>query len=343
MKIARGLLAVSLTAVLIGPVVLAQTALTTTAPIAPLQLKPPSSAPITVHMNDEPKNIYLAIGKAAGINVLFDPDYVSKHVQVDLTGVSLKDALRIVGEVTGTFYKASTPDTIFVAQNSAPKHNQYDDFEDHTFYLKNVSQPSDASEIQTTVRNLLPPDAKVFNVPTQDALVVRATPELLLATQRVINDLDLPRKAYRLTYTVTEMDGAKSVGTQHFDMLAVSGQVVTVKQGRKVPLATGSYNTTSTEKQAAGVQTQYSYQDVGLSFESTPTAMGDSVMLKANVERSGVAPEPSGVGAQDPIFTQSSLKGTFLLAPGKPSRIGSLDMPGTSHHLEIEATLEPLR
>ena len=71
-------------------------------------------------MVEDSKNIYQAIGKLAGLNVLFDPDYVSKRIPIDLTNVSLGDALRIVGDIAGTFYKPVTADTIFVAQNNPP-------------------------------------------------------------------------------------------------------------------------------------------------------------------------------------------------------------------------------
>jgi hypothetical protein len=342
MKIASRWFAITLAAALSGPLAWTQTAPTTTKPVVPLQLKPLSNAPITIHMIDESKTIYQAIGKLAGLTVLFDPDYISKRVQVDLTNASLSDGLRIVGEIAGTFYKPLTPDTIFVAQNTYQKHRDLDDLEDETFYLKNATQPADANELIAALRNILPADAKVYLVIDEDAIVVRTTPELLVLTQKLLNDLDLPKKAYRLTYTVTEMDGTKLIGTHHVAMLAVSGQQIKVKQGSKVPIATGSYNTASTDNKAAGVQTQYTYIDVGLNYDSMLTAVGDFAMLKADVERSSVAPEPSGVGAQDPIVNQTSLQGTFLLAPGKPARLGSLDMPGSSHHLDIEATLEQL-
>jgi general secretion pathway protein D len=342
MKIASKLFAITLAAALSGPIAWAQTAPTTTKPVVPLQLKPLSNSPITLHVVDDSKTIYQAIGKLAGLTVLFDPDYTCKRVQVDFTNASLSDALRIVGEITGTFYKPLTPETIFVAQNTLQKHRDLDDLEDETFYLKNATQQPDANELVAALRNILPPDAKVYLVISEDAIVVRTTPELLVLTQKLLNDLDLPKKTYHLTYTVTEMDGTKPIGTQHFGVLAVSGQQNVLKQGNRVPVATGSYNTTSTEDKAAGVQTQYTYIDVGLNFDSTLTAMGDSAMLKADVERSSVAPEASGVGAQDPIVNQTSLQGVFLLAPGKPARLGSLDMPGSSHHLDIEATLEQL-
>lgn len=342
MKIPTRLFAITLAAALSGSLAWAQAPLTTARPVTPLQLKPVSNAPITLHLTDESKNIYLAIGKLAGLNVLFDPDYTSKHVQVDLTNTSLSDTLRIVGELTGTFYQPLTPDTIFVAANTHQKHNDLDDLETQTFYLKNAGRQADANEVVAALRNILPPEAKVYLVSSDSAIVIRTTPELLVFAQKLLNDLDLPRKAYRLTYTVTEMDGAKTISTHHFAMLAVDGQQIVVKQGSKVPIATGAYNTTSSDTKAAGIQTQYTYIDVGLTFDSTLTALGDSAMLKADVERSSVAPETSGVGAQDPIVNQTSLRGIFLLAPGKPARIGSVDMPGTSHHLDVDATLEHL-
>jgi len=46
----------------------------------PAELKPVSDEPLTLHMTEDAKVIYQAIGKAAGVNVLFDPDYNSKRI-----------------------------------------------------------------------------------------------------------------------------------------------------------------------------------------------------------------------------------------------------------------------
>ena len=51
----------------------------------PIHLKPISNEPLTLHMVEDSKVVYQTVGKAAGINVLFDPDYTSKRIQVDLT------------------------------------------------------------------------------------------------------------------------------------------------------------------------------------------------------------------------------------------------------------------
>jgi general secretion pathway protein D len=88
---------------------------------APIQLKPVSEDPITLDMVETAKNVYTAVGKLAGLNVIFDPDFdtgagATKRIPVHLTDVSLADALRIVGMISGTFYKPVTKDTIFVGQ-----------------------------------------------------------------------------------------------------------------------------------------------------------------------------------------------------------------------------------
>ena len=55
----------------------------------PVKLKPISNEPLTLHMVEDSKVVYQTVGKAAGINVLFDPDYNGKRIQVDLSNVSL--------------------------------------------------------------------------------------------------------------------------------------------------------------------------------------------------------------------------------------------------------------
>ena len=344
-KFSTALYAVTLLLLSTAPIVAAQTALTTTHAVAPLQLKPLSNAPITLHMTDQSKAIYQAIGKVAGLNVLFDSDYQPKEVQVDLTKASLNDALRIVGDLTGTFYEPINPDTIFVAQNTRAKHTDFDDLATETIYLKNATQQADANEDVTALRNILSPESKVFLVQSDNAIVIRTTPELIQEAQAVLNDLDLPKKTYRLTYTVTEIDGGKPVGTQHYDMVLVSGQNTELKQGSRVPIATGSYNPTATtgpSPSPPGEQTQYTYLDIGMNFDATLTATGNGAMLKSRVEQSSIAEERSGVGAQDPIVRQTSLQGVFSLTPDKPLVIGSLDIPGSTRHLDIEVVMHQL-
>lgn len=209
----------------------------------------------------------------------------------------------------------------------------------HTFYLHNVSQASDANEVYTALRNMLPPDARSYLVASQNTIFVCGTPDLFAVAQKIISDLDRPKKNYRLTYTVTELDGAKRVGTQHFAIILAAGQQTTLKEGSKVPVATGTYQAASP---ANATQTQFTYLDVGMNFTATLTDLGSAVSLQTNVDQSSVAEEKSGVGEQDPIVRQTSLKGSSILTQGKPVMLGSIDVPGSTRHLDIEVMMEQL-
>ena len=71
----------------------------------PAELKAISTTPINLRMTNESKVIFETIGKLAGINVLFDPDFVSKRITVELNAVALEDALNQTALLTRTFWK----------------------------------------------------------------------------------------------------------------------------------------------------------------------------------------------------------------------------------------------
>jgi general secretion pathway protein D len=171
---------------------------------APVQLKPVSTEPLTLRMTEDAKVIYQAIGKAAGVNILFDPDYNSKRIQVDLNNVTLLDALRIVGTISNTFWRPITTNTIFVAANTRVKRTELDVQAVQTFYLANAWQQNDLNDVQTALRNVLP-NAKVYGVQSQNAIVMRATPDELLLAQKIINDLDKPRSEVVVDTAVLEV------------------------------------------------------------------------------------------------------------------------------------------
>ncbi|MDR3723426.1 MAG: cohesin domain-containing protein [Terracidiphilus sp.] len=171
---------------------------------SPMALKPLSTEPLTLHMTEDAKVVYQAVGKAAGINILFDPDYTSKRIPVDLNNVSLLDALRIVGTMSNTFWKPVTANTIFVAQNSRVKRTELDEQAVQTFYLTNAWQQNDMNDVQTALRNVMP-NAKVYGVASQNAIVMRGTPDELLLAQKLIDDLDKARAEVVVDIAIMEV------------------------------------------------------------------------------------------------------------------------------------------
>jgi type II secretory pathway component GspD/PulD (secretin) len=211
---------------------------------------------------------------------------------------------------------------------------------ERTFYLNNAVQQSDSNELVTALRNFLDACDRVYLVSNQSAILIQAPPDHIAYAQKLINDLDRPKRTYRLTYTVTEMDGGKRGGVQHFAMVVASGQATTLKQGSRVPMVSGSYSEGNSG--ASTPQTQFTYLDVGINFDATLDEFANGVRLRSNVEQSSIAEEKSVAGVQEPIVRQTSLKGAAFLSPGKPLVLGSLDIPGSTRHLDVEVVMVQL-
>ncbi|MBE7158398.1 MAG: hypothetical protein INR62_08195 [Rhodospirillales bacterium] len=206
------------------------------------------------------------------------------------------------------------------------------------FHLANVGSPNEANEIVIALRNVIDPTDKIFLLNSTNDVIISASAEELTHVGELIAELDKPKHAYRLTYTLTESDAGKRVGVQHFATLVLVGQHVVLKQGDKIPVVTGSY---STEK--AAQQNQFTYLDVGINLDSTLDQFASGLRLRSKVEQSAVAQEhQTGMLADEPIVRQSVLEGTSAITPGKPTNLGGIDIVGSTRHLDIEVVVEAL-
>jgi hypothetical protein len=215
-----------------------------------------------------------------------------------------------------------------------------------TFYLANASQPQEANEILVALRNILLPYVKIYLVSDQNAIVVEAPPGQLALAQRLITELDRPSKTYRLTYTVTELDGKQRIGTEHFSMIVVTGQPTSLKQGSKVPVATGTYNpgnAPTSAGSAPGVQTQFTYLDVGMNFSATLDETEHGARLNSKVEESSVGEDKTISGVNEPVIRQTVLQGASFLTLNRPLMLGSVDIIGTTRHIDIEVVMDQVQ
>ena len=101
---------------------------------------------------EDTKVIYETVGKLAGINVLFDPDYTSRRIRIELNGVTLEEALEIIALESKTFWRPVTPNTIFVATDNPAKRKEMEQSVIKTFYLSNLSQPTELQDVVNAMR-----------------------------------------------------------------------------------------------------------------------------------------------------------------------------------------------
>jgi len=211
------------------------------------------------------------------------------------------------------------------------------DFVIKTYHLSNVSQQNDANEILIAMRNMLQPWVKIYLVASENSVVLDAPADQQALAQKIITELDRPREIYRLTFTLADSDNGKRVGIQHISMIVAAGQRTVLKQGDKIPVATGTYG-----KGSDPMQTQFQYLDIGMNLDATLEDTPNGLQLKSKIEQSSLG-EPSTIaGVQEPVIRQTSVEGTSKLSPGKPITLGSIDVTGTTRHIDIEVVAEPI-
>lgn len=136
--------------------------------------------------------------------------------------------------------------------------------------------------------------------------------------------------AYRLTFTITEMDGNKRVNSQHY---VVSGDAdappTELKLGTKIPIETGASGAN-----ALPSQTQISYIDIGLSVRARLRQFANGLELSSKISQSAVDSQQSLL--KSPVIRQTDLVSTVLLTENKPTTLGMMDELGTTHRLQIE-------
>jgi general secretion pathway protein D len=180
------------------------------------ELKALSSQPINLRMtNQPPKVLFETVGKLAGINVLFDPEYRSepsvpgRGLSVELTNATVDQALDYLAAMTKTFWKPLSSNTIFVTNDNQPKRQAYEDQVLKVFYLTNITTPQELQEINTTVRSITD-IRRVFPYTAQNALVVRGTHDQVVLAEKIINDLDKPKSEVVVDVLVMEANRAKT-------------------------------------------------------------------------------------------------------------------------------------
>ena len=155
----------------------------------PPEIKRLSSASISLTMDNDAKIVFETIGKLAGLTVIFDPDFPARRIPAHLNNVTMEQALEIVSLESKAFWKPVTENIILVIPDQPQKRRDYEEQVVKTIYLSNTFQPQDITEIMTGLRQLL--DLKrIQQLNSQNAIIVRDTPDKLLLAEKIIRDID---------------------------------------------------------------------------------------------------------------------------------------------------------
>jgi general secretion pathway protein D len=153
----------------------------------PPELNPRSDQAISLEFPEEVSifDIYRALGKAYGINILFDPNLKDQNIAIELKDVTAKEALEILMRAAGHFYKVVDDQTVLIASDTPQNRRTYEDLVIQTFFLSN----SEVKDMTTILRSLI--DAKKIATNEQlNAIILRDTADKVKVAERIIEAND---------------------------------------------------------------------------------------------------------------------------------------------------------
>jgi|HubBroStandDraft_5_1064220.scaffolds.fasta_scaffold02899_5 general secretion pathway protein D len=248
----------------------------------PVELAPISNVPMTLKSTEKSNVIYETVGKLAGINVLFDPEYTPRQVHIELNNVTLEDALEIISIETKTFWRPVTPNTIFVAQDNPAKRKELEQNVIKTFYLSNLSQPTELQDIVNAMRTILEV-SRIQQLPSQGAIVVRGTPDQVALAQKLVDDIDKAKPEVLIEVEVMQVSKDKSHTLGINPPTSIS---VTLQPNINTTSTTSTTTTTSsTSTSSSGISLNTLASLNATDFQVTiPTATATALMSDSNTK-----------------------------------------------------------
>ncbi|HVS04155.1 MAG TPA: secretin N-terminal domain-containing protein [Thermoanaerobaculia bacterium] len=172
----------------------------------PPLLEPRSPEPISLEFPQSVavKDIYRALGKAYGINVLFDPNLKDQEIAIELEEVTAQDALEILMRAAGHFYKVLDEHTILIAADTPQNRRAYEDLVIQTFFLSNA----EVKDVMTMLRTLV--DAKkIASNDRLNAIIMRDSADRVKVAERIIETNDKARAEVVIDVELLQVNSQK--------------------------------------------------------------------------------------------------------------------------------------
>jgi general secretion pathway protein D len=182
---------------------------------APPALAPLSRDPVSLKMSADARMVFKTVGKLAGVNVIFDPDFQDKKINVDLINVTIQQALNVACVEGKAFWKPISSNIILVLPDTPGKRKEQEEQVLKKIYLQHTQTPQEITEITTSLQQMLEL-RHVQAVPRDNAILIRDTPAKILLATKLIADSDRgkPEVVIQISVLQVRRDRARSLGIQ---------------------------------------------------------------------------------------------------------------------------------
>ncbi len=147
------------------------------------------------------REAYLALGRAAGVNVTFDPSYQDTTVSLDLRDVGFEQALDALDAAGRTFHRVVAAKVINIVPDTPTKRREFEQQVVKTIFLSNadLKETIDLLRVVLGARRIAP-------VPAANALTISDTPDKIAAAERIVAAIDKRRAEVVVEVEILEVD-----------------------------------------------------------------------------------------------------------------------------------------
>jgi hypothetical protein len=139
-----------------------------------------------------------------------------------------------------------------------------------------------------------------------------------------------PVNAYRLDFSVNEMEDGKKINTRQYSMnLSANNDFKEIKIGTRVPIETK--------------QGEYQYLDIGTNIRARIKEQENGLLLDVSCEISRIADPEQAKPGFGPIIQRMNINASTVASVGKPTVIGSADDPDSKRQFQLEVTATKLK
>ena len=152
------------------------------------------------------RDVLLSLGALAGVNVVFDEDFIDRPVTIDLENATFDEAFTSLTTMTRNFYRVEGDRLVTIIPDTEAKRREYEQQVTRTFYLSSadLKETIDLLRIVLGARRIAPLTAA-------NALTIVDTPERVKAAETIIESLDKSRSEVIVEMEVLEVNRSRLV------------------------------------------------------------------------------------------------------------------------------------
>jgi len=159
----------------------------------------------SIHYRGDSRGLMEQVARSFGLSAIFDDNFNARPVNFDADNVDFLEAISLAGRFAKAMWSPLSEAQIFVAQDTAENHRQFDRMSLRTFYLPDVATPQEMNEVVSVLRGLFEIRHLVPNA-GKSTLTVRAPKRILDAATIWLNHFGSGRPQVMLDLRVYQVN-----------------------------------------------------------------------------------------------------------------------------------------